>query len=72
MKRAKQRRRQARPMIGVATYVEIKARTMAIARGELRPRRDDPNVWITPNTSEEAIRRVLRKNAELYRRLARA
>jgi predicted transcriptional regulator len=31
--------------IGIATYEEMKARTMAIARGEITPSPTDPKVW---------------------------
>jgi predicted transcriptional regulator len=42
--------------VGIATYEEMKARTMAIARGELKPGRDDPKVWF-PST--ESFAKVL-------------
>jgi predicted transcriptional regulator len=42
--------------VGIASYEDIKARTMAIARGELKPSRDDPKVWFT---SPESFARVL-------------
>jgi predicted transcriptional regulator len=42
--------------VGIASYEAIKARTMAIARGELKPARDDPKVWFT---SPESFARVL-------------
>jgi predicted transcriptional regulator len=42
--------------IGIASYEDMKARTMAIARGELKPRADDPNLWFT---SIESLARVL-------------
>lgn len=49
--------------VGVASYEEMKARTMAIARGELRPKPSDPKVWFT---STESFARVLsRKNRAL-------
>ena len=31
--------------VGIAGYEDMKARTMAIARGEHRPQRDAPKVW---------------------------
>lgn len=31
--------------IGIASYEEIKARTMAIARGEITVKPDDPKIW---------------------------
>jgi predicted transcriptional regulator len=37
--------------IGIASYEDMKARTMAIARGELRPSADEPKVWFTSTES---------------------
>jgi predicted transcriptional regulator len=49
--------------IGFATFEEFKARTMAIARGELRPAVDDPKVWFP---SIDSLGRVLSaKNRDL-------
>lgn len=49
--------------IGIATAEQYKARTMAIARGELKPGPNDPKVWFT---SIESVARVLsEKNREL-------
>lgn len=42
--------------IGIASYEQMKARTMAIARGELKPAKDDPVVWFT---SVESFSKVL-------------
>jgi predicted transcriptional regulator len=42
--------------IGIASRDEMKARTLAIARGELRPAPDDPRVWFT---SIESLAQVL-------------
>jgi predicted transcriptional regulator len=42
--------------IGIASYEEMKARTMAIAQGKLKPRDDEPKLWFT---SIESISRVL-------------
>lgn len=51
--------------VGVASYEEMKARTMAVARGELRVRRNDPKVWFT---SIESFAKVLSAgNRELLR-----
>lgn len=33
--------------IGIATYEEMKARTLAIAQGSFKPNADDPKVWFT-------------------------
>ncbi len=42
--------------IGIASYEEMKERTMAIARGELKPGDDEPKLWFT---SIESLARVL-------------
>ena len=42
--------------VGIASYDEFKERTMAIARGELKPSRRDPKVWFT---SIESFAKVL-------------
>ena len=42
--------------VGIASYEEMKARTMAVARGERRIRSDGPKVW---STSTESFAKVL-------------
>ena len=42
--------------VGIASYADMKARTMAIARGELRSRPGEPEVWFT---SIESFAKVL-------------
>jgi predicted transcriptional regulator len=42
--------------VGIASYEAMKARTMAIARGEYKPARGEPKVWFT---SFESIAKVL-------------
>ena len=42
--------------VGIASYDQMKARTMAIARGEHKPARDEPKVWFT---SMESFAKVL-------------
>lgn len=42
--------------VGIASYDEFKRRTLAIARGELKPGRRDPKVWFT---SIESFAKVL-------------
>jgi predicted transcriptional regulator len=37
--------------IGIASYEDMKARTMKIARGQLKPRPKDPKVWFTSTES---------------------
>ncbi len=49
--------------IGIATYDEMKARTIAIAKGEHKPKRGEPKVWFT---SMESFARILSdRNREL-------
>jgi predicted transcriptional regulator len=42
--------------VGIASYEDMKARTMRIARGELRVMAGDPEIWFT---STESFARVL-------------
>ncbi len=42
--------------VGIASFDDFQARTMAIAKGELRPSADDPKIWF-PST--ESFARVL-------------
>jgi predicted transcriptional regulator len=42
--------------IGIASYDDFKARTMAIARGEVKPGPDEPKVWFQ---STESFAKVL-------------
>jgi predicted transcriptional regulator len=42
--------------VGIASYEEMKARTMAVARGERRVSRGEPKVWFT---STESFAKVL-------------
>jgi predicted transcriptional regulator len=49
--------------IGIAGYEAFKARTLAIARGELKPAPDDPKIWFA---SMESFAKVLSdRNREL-------
>ena len=55
--------------IGIADYDRMKARTMAIARGEHKPARGEPTVWFT---SIESFAKVLsRRNRELLAMIGR-
>ena len=55
--------------IGIAGYDGMKARTMAIARGERRPAEGEPTVWFT---SIESFAKVLSgRNRELLVLIAR-
>jgi len=42
--------------VGIASYADMKARTMAIARGKLKPLPGDPKVWFP---SAESLVKVL-------------
>ena len=42
--------------IGIASYEAMKARTVAIARGEYKPKKDEPKVWFS---SMESVAKVL-------------
>lgn len=54
--------------IGIASAAEYKARTMAIARGELKPSPKSPKVWFT---SIESMAKVLSdRNRELLALIA--
>ena len=55
--------------IGIASYDQMKARTLAIARGEYKPTRGEPTVWFP---SVESFAKVLSKhNQELLALIAR-
>jgi predicted transcriptional regulator len=47
--------------VGIASYEEMKARTMAIARGERRVKPGEPKVWFT---STESFAKVLSQATE--------
>ena len=49
--------------VGISSYADMKARTMAIARGEFKPRPGDPKVWF-PST-ESLVRVLSEKNCSL-------
>lgn len=42
--------------VGIASYQDMKARTLAIARGEHKPEPDEPRIWFT---SMDSFSRVL-------------
>jgi len=51
--------------VGIAPFADFKARTLAIAKGELKPKADEPKVWF-PST--ESFARVLsEKNRDLLK-----
>ena len=54
--------------VGIASYEDMKARTMAIARGELRVKPGDPKVWFT---SPESFAKLLsNRNRALMAQIA--
>jgi predicted transcriptional regulator len=54
--------------VGIASYEEMKARTIRIARGEVRGTTHEPKVWFT---STESFAKVLSAgNRELLRIIA--
>ena len=54
--------------VGIASYEEMKARTMAVARGKLRITSNEPKVWFT---STESFAKVLSAgNRDLLRMIA--
>ena len=54
--------------VGIATFDQYKRRTLAIARGELKPSAGDPKIWFT---SIESFAKVLsERNRELLRVIA--
>ena len=54
--------------IGIASYKDMKARTMAIAQGKVKPKPGDPKVWFT---STESFAKVLsNKNRALLATIA--
>src|SRR5829696_6729959 len=56
--------------IGIASVEEMKARSMAIARGEVKPASDEPKIWFP---SAESLGKVLsNKNRELLARISDA
>ena len=56
--------------IGIASVEAMKARSMAIARGEVKPASDEPKIWFP---SAESLGKVLsNKNRELLARISDA
>ncbi len=56
--------------VGIASYKEMKARSMAIAQGRYRPNASEPKIWFT---SAESFARVLSdRNRELLRTIEEA
>lgn len=54
--------------VGIASYEEMKARTLAVARGERRAEPGEPKIWFT---STESFAKILSaRNRELLRVIA--
>lgn len=54
--------------VGIASYADMKARTIAVAAGELKPNPDDPKVWFT---SPESFAKLLsNRNRALLAQIA--
>jgi len=45
--------------IGIASQEEIRERVLAIAKGELKPKKSDPKIWFT---SFESLTQTMDKN----------
>lgn len=54
--------------VGIATYEEMKARSLAIARGEVKRSPDSPRVWFT---SVESFAKVLSHSNQALLRMIR-
>lgn len=55
--------------VGIATPAQMKARSLAIARGEVRPKAGDPKVWF--NSVESFAKVLSARNRELLAVIAR-
>lgn len=54
--------------VGIASFEDMKARTVAIASGKLKPKPDDPKVWFT---SPESFAKLLsNRNRALLAQIA--
>lgn len=54
--------------VGIASFEAMKARTLAVAKGELKPKASDPKVWFT---SPESFAKVLsNRNRALLAQIA--
>jgi predicted transcriptional regulator len=54
--------------VGIASYAEMKARTLAVARGERRVAPNEPKVWFT--STESFAKMLSAGNRELLRIIA--
>ncbi|HMS95616.1 MAG TPA: transcriptional regulator [Tabrizicola sp.] len=56
--------------VGIASPAQMKARTLAIARGEIKVRQSDPKVWF--NSIESFAKVLSERNRELLLIIARS
>ena len=54
--------------VGIASYEAMKARTLAISKGEVQPKPGDPKVWFT--SPESFARGLSNRNRALLARIA--
>ena len=54
--------------VGIASYEAMKARTMAIAKGELKPKPDAPKIWLT--SPERFAKLLSNRNRALLAQIA--
>jgi len=54
--------------LGIASFEAMKARTIAIAKGELKPKPDDPKVWF--NSPESFAKLLSNRNRALLAQIA--
>lgn len=55
-------------IVGIASYDEIKARSLAIAKGDYSPKRGEPKVWF--NSLESFAKVLSKRNVELLQIIA--
>ena len=55
-------------IVGIASYNDMKARTLAIARGDYTSKRGEPKVWFT--SLESFVKVLSRRNVELLQIIA--
>lgn len=58
------------PPIGIASYKEMKQRTINIAKGKYKPKKNEPKVWFT--SAESFAKIVSDKNRTLLTTIAKS
>jgi predicted transcriptional regulator len=65
--------------IGIASLEEYKKRTLAIAKGEYTPKRDEPKIWfeslqsmaqVLSNENQELLRIILKQKPDSLKQMA--